>query len=475
MNAVTVNCKSFRYDGADNDVLHDTLFTVDYGKVTLLSGPSGCGKSTLLSLINGIIPRMTVGQFNGSVTVDGEDISKKTMSQISLKVGSVLQNAEAQIIHQTVEDETAFGCENVGIEPSEIEKRVEQSCRLVKLERDWKTRTLSGGQKQRVVTASTLAMQPNILIFDEPLANLDKQGATELLEMLKSLAHSGKAVLLIEHRLDIVLPYADSVWELKDGKAEKVRDKKSYLKSQTNIIKDNLSDFTHSSNAILSIDNISKKFGTRNILNGINFEILSGERVLLLGENGCGKSTLMSIIARLLKCDSGEIRQSIDPSLGKRACKRWFREVGIVYQNPNYQLFMPTVEEEISFGCDNREYALKMAEYFGLTDLLERHPQSLSEGQKRRVTVAAILAQKPRLLLLDEPTVGQDYNNLKKMINVINEIHREQQNTMITVTHDFRCAAALCDKAVWINDGKIIKSGGKELVSEFFLTESVAF
>lgn len=469
MSAITVHCKRFTYLNEETPVLKDIDFQAEYGQVTLISGLSGCGKSTLLQLINGIIPRIVSGELEGEVLVDGENVDGRSMSYISRKVGSVLQNAEAQIIHQAVEDEIAFGCENFGIQPEEMERRVKASCRLMKLEPDWKTRTLSGGQKQRVVTASTLAMQPDILMFDEPLANLDQQGAIELLTLLKKLADQGKAILLVEHRLDVVLPYVDVVWEMRDGSLHPVPEKTAYLKQQIGMIKDGAEDTITKPQTIMECTELRKTFGKRRILDGITLKIQEGERLLLLGENGCGKSTLMSILARLQTPDgTGNISTSDILGRSKKADGKWFKAVGVVYQNPNYQLFMPSVREELCFGSKETEYALEMAERFGLTPLMERHPQSLSEGQKRRVTIAAILAQKPKLLLLDEPTVGQDYQGLKQMVKVINEIHREQKNTMITVTHDFRCAAALCDRAVWLENGKISKSGGKELIETFF-------
>lgn len=470
--AVQVEVRSFTYDGCEEPVLRDVEFHLDYGHVTLLSGLSGCGKSTLLSLINGVIPRMTAGALDGRILVDGEDMAGRTMSQISRKVGSVLQNAESQIIHQSVEDEIAFGCENFGVDPAEIDRRIEKSCALLGLERGWATRTLSGGQKQRLVTASTLVMGADILIFDEPLANLDQQGAHELLTLLRTLAGQGKAVLLVEHRLDVVLPYVDVVWELRDGSTRQVSDKDAYLGSQVSVIRDTPADCLTATSPALRVSRLTKGFGGRTVLDGLSFDLMAGERLLLLGENGCGKSTLLSLLARLLRADGGTVEQFLDPALGKKADRRWFRTVGVVYQDPNYQLFMSSVADELTFAAADRDYALDLAERFGLTSLLERHPHSLSEGQKRRVTIAAILAQKPRLLLLDEPTVGQNYAGLRQLVEVLNAVHREQGSTMVTITHDFRCAAALCDRALWLENGGILRQGGKELAEQFFHTAS---
>lgn len=165
------------------------------------------------------------------------------------------------------------------------------------------------------------------------------------------------------------------------------------------------------------------------------------------------------------------ILQNIDDKFGQKSkqSKKWYKKVGVVYQNPDYQLFMQTVEKEIKFGAKSDEYADEIAEKFGIKHLYARHPQSLSEGQKRRVSIAAVVATDPEVLILDEPTVGQDYKGLCEMVEVLNKLHEEAHNTMITVTHDKRCAAALCDKSVWIKNGKTYKTGGKELVDEFFI------
>jgi len=209
-----------------------------------------------------------------------------------------------------------------------------------------------------------------------------------------------------------------------------------------------------SSDNALEIYGLEKSFGKRKILSGLDFQVKRGERILLGGENGCGKSTLMSIIGRLLKADGGRVIQNIDKSISCRPCKKWFKSCGIVFQNPNYQLFMPTVEEEILFGAEDKAFAFSLARDFELDRFFERHPHSLSEGQKRRLTLCAILAQKPSLLLLDEPTVGQDYHNLVNMMEILNRLHRQTASTLISITHDIRCMSSLCDRKLIISQGK---------------------
>lgn len=467
MRAIDLKDITFTYAGSSERALDGVDFFMEYGELALLSGLSGSGKSTLMNIICGIIPNIVKGKLGGQVNIDGQDIQQMTMSGICRKIGVVLQNADEQIIHNKVEDEIAFGCENLAFPPDEIEKSIIKACENMHLDRNMPTRTLSGGQKQRFITASVLAMRQKIIVLDEPLANLDTQGALILLSALKNLAKSGYAILLIEHRLDMVMQFVDRVWHIEKGILYKVVDKDKYLMSRANKIDDIVGDYKDKGN-IFELRGIEYKVKDKQILKGIDLEIKRGSRTLLLGQNGCGKTTLVRVLSRLIKPTKGEAVQNIDKKLSGRGNKKWFKNVGVVYQNPNYQLFMPTVEKELCFGTKDKTYAMYMAERFGITHLLKRHPQSLSEGQKRLVTVASVLASNPKVLILDEPTVGQDYDNLKKMTDIINELHISTDNTILTITHDIRCADALCDKAVVIADGKVQKYGDKQVAKEFF-------
>ena len=468
MKAVELKNLSFSYDGFSDKVLNNVDFSVEYGEVALLSGLSGEGKSTLLSIVSGIIPNIVGGQITGEVLVDGQSTAGQKLSQTCRKVGVVLQNADSQIIHKIVEDEIAFGCENFAIPTDKIGGQIDRVCAIMGIDKMAQTRTLSGGQKQRLITASTLAMGQKILILDEPLANLDIAGATELMNTLRALAGAGYAVLVVEHRLDMVLPFVDTVWNIRAGVVTKVENKQEYLLSQTVTIEDS-SDSHDKGKVLFSVNHVAFSVKKKEILKDVNFDIYSGERLLLLGENGCGKTTLLRLLARLYKPTNGNIEQTLDPKFGKRKKgKKWFKSVGVVYQNPNYQLFMPTVEQEIAFNAVNKNYAEEMIKLFGLEHLRKRHPQSLSEGQKRRVSIAAVAAGDPKVLLLDEPTVGQDYKGLCELVKILDELHDKSGNTMITITHDMRCAEALCDRAVIIANGEVQEQGGKELAHKYF-------
>lgn len=460
--AIRLKEVSFKYDGAKENVLENINLTVEYGETVLLSGVSGEGKSTLLSIINGVIPFVNSGEFSGSVEIDGKDVTKLKISERSKLIGTVLQNADEQIIYDLVNEEIAFGCENLNIASEEIDRRIERFTTLMQIEKNAKTKTLSGGQKQRLITASTLAMEQKIIILDEPLANLDTHTAHILLKALRNLANSGYAVLIVEHRLDVVKNYIDKVM--------RIENKQLFTSTDINDLNSGIKTIPHADGSLPGEVLIKGKklffaAGDRNIIDGLDIEIRAGERIVLLGENGCGKTTLMRMLARLNKPNDGALSQTITKS--KKANSKWFSKVGYVYQNPVYQLFMPTLLSEISFKAKSEEIAREMINAFGLSGLEQRHPQSLSEGQKRRASIAAVCASEPTVLFLDEPTVGQDYKNLCKTVETVNKINKNLGTAIVTVTHDKRCAGALADRVLIMENGKISRQGDYRLANEF--------
>lgn len=460
--AIRLKEVSFKYDGAKENVLENINLTVEYGETVLLSGVSGEGKSTLLSIINGVIPFVNSGEFSGSVEIDGKDVTKLKISERSKLIGTVLQNADEQIIYDLVNEEIAFGCENLNIASEEIDKRIEQFTTLMQIEKSAKTKTLSGGQKQRLITASTLAMEQKIIILDEPLANLDTHTAHILLKALRNLANSGYAVLIVEHRLDVVKNYIDKVM--------RIENKQLFTSTEINDLNSGIKTIPHADGSLpgevlIKGEKLFFAVGDRNIIDGLDIEIRAGERIVLLGENGCGKTTLMRMLARLNKPNDGALSQTIIKS--KKVNSKWFSKVGYVYQNPTYQLFMPTLLSEISFKAKSEEMAREMINAFGLSGLEQRHPQSLSEGQKRRASIAAVCASEPTVLFLDEPTVGQDYKNLCKTVETVNKINKNLGAAIVTVTHDKRCAGALADRVLIMENGKISRQGDYRLANEF--------
>ena len=460
--AIRLKEVSFKYDGAKENVIENINLTMEYGETVLLSGVSGEGKSTLLSIINGVIPFVNSGEFSGSVEIDGKDVTKLRISERSKLIGTVLQNADEQIIYDLVNEEIAFGCENLNIASEEIDRRIERFTTIMQIEKNEKTKTLSGGQKQRLITASTLAMEQKIIILDEPLANLDNHTAHILLKALRNLANSGYAVLIVEHRLDVVKNYIDKVM--------RIENKQLFTSTDINDLNSGIKTIPHADGSLpgevlIKGEKLFFAAGDRNIIDGLDIEIRAGERIVLLGENGCGKTTLMRMLARLNKPNDGALSQTITKS--KKANSKWFSKVGYVYQNPTYQLFMPTLLSEISFKAKSEEMAREMINAFGLSGLEQRHPQSLSEGQKRRASIAAVCASEPTVLFLDEPTVGQDYENLCKTVETVNKINKNLGTAIVTVTHDKRCACALADRVLIMENGKISRQGDYRLANEF--------
>ncbi len=206
----------------------------------------------------------------------------------------------------------------------------------------------------------------------------------------------------------------------------------------------------------------------KQILRDLSLTLHRGERVVILGENGSGKTIFLRLLARLIRPTQGSLEQFLEPGNAKRPSRDWYRKLGYVYQNPNYQLFMPTVFQEVAYQSSGKEIAEEMIQRFELEELRNRHPQSLSEGQKRRLTIACIMAMEPRVLLLDEPTVGQDYNGLTNILRQLKLLHEKNNPAMITITHDFRCARAFADRILWIKQGRLYKDGGVELAEEYF-------
>lgn len=450
MKAIEIKNLYFKYTKDSPLILKDINMSVEYGKITLLTGPSGSGKSTILSIVSGIIPHIERGLIKGDIFIDGKNTKDLKMKDITKSVGITLQNADEQITSEIVEDEIAFGLENMNKSREDIKNSIDTICSVMSLDKYKKCRSLSGGEKERLIFACTLALDKKIVILDEPLANLDSKGCDILMNALLDLKNKGYAILIVEHRLDMLMKYIDKLYDISAGILTNIEDKTSYFSSVNKVIP---KEYTSNiGNTLIKFENVSYKIKKENklLLHDLNFEIREGERVLILGENGAGKTTLTKLILGLKKISSGKFTYNSKYKVGS---KKWFREVAVVYQNPSYELFMPSVKEELLFGGNKMEEVEEILELFGMSDLIDRHPLSLSEGQKRKLTVALALIKKPKLLILDEPTVGQDYKSLLDLVNVINKYQNLYNMTIITITHDKRCMEVFSDKILYINDG----------------------
>lgn len=462
---LTISDLRFRYATARDWTFRGLSLNLCGGEFVVLAGVSGVGKSTLLNCING--SAALAGEMHGQITLDGTPLIGQPVAQIAPLIGTVAQDAEGQIVTLRVEDEIAFGCENLGMASEDIQHRIDRSCALLDLDPAQPTATLSGGGQQRLIAAATLAMNPRVLLLDEPLANLDAVGAARLLGALRDLVSQGALVVVAEHRLDVVLPYATRLVWIEDGRVTLDLPRDEALVYVERLIRHtNLSAasprLSHAEAAV-ELDAVSAGYGGEPVLRDLTLTVQRGEQIVVLGENGCGKTTLLRVIAGLLKPQRGRLRYGLErrhPLL---------RGIGYVFQNPNSQLFMDSVRAEIAVQAASPAIAEEVMALFGLAPLADRHPHALSTGQKRLVALAAMTAMRPDVLLLDEPSVGQDTGGVERMLAALSTLRQQWSLTLIVVTHDWRCASAFGDRVVWIENGTIRSDGDSSVAQEYFL------
>lgn len=460
MEVLKVENLTYNFPDEEEPLLDEINFALEKGEFVLLSGESGTGKSILLSCLNGVIPHIWQGNLQGNIIFYGKNSYQMSFQEITEIAGTVLQDVEAQIFHLQVEDELVFGLENLGLTEEDIKKRLDKILPLVNLEAQANVQFLSGGQKQRLILGAVLAMLPKIILLDEPLANLDLESAHYFLAFLSELSKQGKTIVMIEHRLDLAAQYVDRLLYLADGKIKIDCKEKNIIrekeKEKRNSILVDRENNSCPDVPVLKIKNLSFAYSGKEILHNVNLEIMQGEKIIVLGENGCGKSTLLKILAGVNKKFLADEFQVTN------------QKIGFVLQNPNHQLFMQTVEQEVSLNAPDHASAEEFLILFGLHNLKERHPLTLSQGQKRLLALAAIAVSNPSLLLLDEPTIGQDYKSLGKIIEALNWLNREKGTTIITVTHDQKAAECLADKVIVLSGGTVQKTGQKELIHQYF-------
>lgn len=459
-NAIEFQHISFQYADGNTKVLKDVNFSIPFGSVTLLTGRTGVGKTTLLRILTRVIPEDVSGTIYGNILVDGETIAKNNIVDVSKKIGFVMQDPECQIFHEDVHDELLFGMENNNVSKEEAYRREKEALDYTHLDRNSKTKTLSGGQKAMLITQSIILMRQNIIVLDEPLANLDLENALKLLVDLKRLAKEGKAIIICEHRTSLVLPFCDKIYHLDNGimyEGTGDDDKPFVFEGQK-------TNKEESNESILKIDHLNKSFDDKKILNDLYFNMKKERISVILGNNGQGKTTLLNCISGQMKVKKkdGQITQSIAKRIGSY---KWFKKVSVVFQNPTYELFNSSVRKELCFHSYSKDFAMEIGSKLHLEYLYDRHPQSLSEGEKRKLTIACALAKRPDLLFLDEPTVGQDRKSLENIIEVIKDFVKEYKTSVYLITHDEQAAKALADDIYLLKDGKLNRL---DSVEEFF-------
>ncbi len=446
---ILIDSFSFTYPDTDAPALQDISLRIAPGKAVLIRGASGSGKSTLLYCLNGLIPHVFNGVSSGYVCVDGFSPPEAPLREIARTVGTVFQNPESQIFMMRVEDDVAFGCENLLMPREEILQHRDYALRAMGLweYRGRETFKLSGGQKQRLAISSVYAMGPRIFLFDEPTTDLDPKGRKEFFQILMGLKAEGKTLVLVEHQYEDYLPLMDQVFTLENGQMVGNDDKTI----PTQLLEKKAPSL---SNTIIRMEGIG--FGyerDRNILEDLDLTVRRGEIIALWGANGSGKTTLLKILAGILRPRRGKvtIMGQPDPDMESLVGR-----VGFLFQNPDEQLFAGTVEEELAFGSLRLGRKAAVESYLDIAGLIpfrDRHPQTLSRGQRQILAVVAVMAMEPEILILDEPTTGLDSTSWHKLFSLLYD-YAGRGGTVIFSTHNGQAAAA-AQRRVTLSDGRI--------------------
>lgn len=512
---LTIEGLTFQYRTRPEKAVENISFALQPGEMLLIAGSSGCGKTTLARCINGLIPRSYRGTREGKVLLHGKDVSELQIAEVSQTVGTLLQDPERQIVASNVYNEIAFGPENLGLPRAEILQRVEQAMKRLKIEylRERETFHLSGGEKQKVALAGLLAMNPSILLLDEPLASLDPASAYEALEVFRSLADEGKTVVLIEHRVeDAIFAKPDRLLYMEAGQVkylgsidslpteinhrevklpaewvvkrvhqmgEMPRKTESARREERSALKESKKD-----EPLVVFENVDFRYSeeTPLILQGVNLEIQRGDLIAVLGPNGAGKSTLVKHAIGLLKPTSGRVlvegKDTKSMSVAQIA-----HTLGFVFQSPTHMLYAPTVREELEFGPKNLEFdeveikklVAASVSTVNLKGFEEYPPLGLSFGQQKRTTIAAVLAMQSKIMIMDEPTAGQDYSNYTHFMDAMcrpqngaKSLVAENFAATLFITHDLDLAVTYANRVLLFGDKRIVADGKPEDVLKDF-------
>ena len=484
---------SFSYGKGRPWVLQDIDLTVHQGEFVVLSGNSGSGKSTLLKCLNGLIPHFEAGFWTGEVRLQGRKTADMKMYEISNRVGSVFQDPRSQFFTTNTTEEVALGCENLGLNRDQISGRIQAAFSRLNTDnlRDRDIFKLSSGEKQKIVLTAILAMQPDIFLLDEPSANLDNTSLHELRRILEQLKQQNKTIVVADHRLYYLQGLFDRLLILKNGRiADNYNQRRAALLPGQAFEAKRLRclDFSkinssgglepHSSPKTprqegITIEHLGFRYARRApmVLQDINIELIPGQITAIAGDNGTGKTTFAKVLTGLLKETTGTIRfrnRSMRP--GDR--------IGfshMVLQEADHQLFTDSVAAELILGLKRahckRQHPEALLGRLGLAGREDDHPQTLSGGAKQRLTIAAALARKPRLVVFDEPTSGLDFQNMIRFGRLLIQ-EAENHRVLLIITHDVEFILRFCRRVLLFEQGKIVADQnvieyGRTLINSF--------
>jgi len=504
---LVVDNLSFQYRTRPELAIENVSFELKPGEMLLIAGSSGCGKTTLARCINGLIPRSYRGNREGEVRLHGKDVAGIPLAEVSQIVGTLLQDPERQIVASNVYNEIAFGPENLGLHRDIIMERVALAMQRLGLEylHERDTFSLSGGEKQKVALAGVLAMNPSILLLDEPLASLDPASAYEALEIFRSLADEGKTVVLIEHRVeDAIAARPDRLMYMEGGKVkylgpidhlpDELDHKQVKLPAQwvVNRVKErkvavepvSKPKVPDQGETLVSFEDVAFRYADDlpYVLENVNLEIRRGDLIAVLGRNGAGKSTLIKHAIGLLKPTEGAVLVE-GQDTRKMSVAQIARVLGFVFQSPTHMLYAPTVREELEFGPQNLDFkkeeidaaVAESVSTLNLAGLEEYPPLGLSFGQQKRTTIAAVLAMHSKIMVMDEPTAGQDYANYTHFMDAMCRPVDGEQSMLsanfaatLFITHDLDLAVTYANRVLLVGDKTVVADGSPEDVLQNF-------
>jgi energy-coupling factor transport system ATP-binding protein len=507
-----VDVEKFQYADSKSATLTNINLNIKKGEMVGVMGRTGAGKTSTLMLFNGLIPHFYEGDFKGNVISNTMNTQSYRVQTLSRFVGLVLQDAETQIFSLTVGKDVAFGPSNLAVKKEKLKSAVTTSLESVGLNgyENRMTNGLSGGEKQRVAIAGVLAMEPEILVLDEPTSELDPRGKKEIYGLLKELRQKRDVTIIISgHDSEEMLHYVDRLIVMENGNIAWEGDPKKLFTDVTltkqlgicppeiteigNLLSDgedgscyltvdecvnDLSDKLKPSEATVEIEDRHKKSNSpivietnnlcysydkgSSVLKNINIKIRKGEFVALIGKNGAGKTTFSKHLNGLLRPTGGEIFIN-GSDASKMKIAELSKDIGYVFQNPDHQIFAASVKEEIEYGLkaygyteEEREKRIKnVLKFVGMENYEERHPFSLGKGERQKLAVSTILSMTPQILVIDEPTTGQDWEGTQKMMSLLKELH-VNGHTIITITHDMRLAAEYADRVIVFAGGQVV-------------------
>lgn len=503
---ISFNQFTFQYDAQAEATLKDISFDIAKGEKVLILGPSGSGKSTLAQCLNGIIPNIHKGQAQGQVRIDGQDIFKQSIYDKSQLVSTVLQDPDGQFIGLTVAEDLAFALENDCADQSEMKDKVALWAERLDLTSllNHRPQDLSGGQKQRVSLAGVLIDESPILLFDEPLANLDPKSGQETIDLIDKIHKEvGATTIIIEHRLeDVLYRPVDRILLVNEGELL-FNGSPDELLSSTLLLENgireplyvtvlrqlgfdtrsaqnlsqldalDLSDLAlpdrvlkdkkdSSSDSILKVEGLSVSYGDNPaIIEDLSFSLKKGERLAIVGKNGAGKSTLAKALCGFVPSQGKLTYKGQDISQDSIAERS--ERIGFVLQNPNQMISQTMIFDEVALGLRLRgieeaeveERVHEVLKTCGLYSFRKWPISALSFGQKKRVTIASILVLKPEIIILDEPTAGQDYKTYTDIMNFLDSLQK-QGHTIVMITHDMQLMLEYSDRCLVVVEGKVI-------------------